>query len=273
MKKKITVPEIRETKFNGKKFSLVTCYDYSFATLVEKSDIEMILVGDSLGMTMLGYSGTVGVKPDDIIHHGKAVRRGAPNTFVIGDMPFGSYNESLEQAIHTANRFMMEIGCDAIKLEGGKRSAAVVKAIVESGTPVCGHIGLTPQISAAMGGFKVQGKDIEAAKLLLEDAQAIEEAGAFMIMVEGVPSDVTSYIRKNINIPIIGIGAGVDCEIQAMVMHDLLGFTDWVPKFAKKYANIGEIAVEAFNAYSREVQAGEFPTPQYSYNTKVEGLE
>jgi len=273
MKKKITVPEIRETKENGRKFSLITCYDFSFATLVEKSDIEMILVGDSLGMTMLGYDGTVGVTVDDIIHHGKAVRRGAPSTFVIADMPFGSYNESLEQGIHTANRFMMETGCDAVKLEGGKRSAAVVKAIVEAGIPVCGHIGLTPQSSAAMGGFKVQGKSVEAAKALLEDAKAVEEAGAFLILVEGIPSDVTSYIRKNINIPIIGIGAGVDCEGQAMVMHDLLGFTDWVPKFAKKYANIGATIVDAFNAYSTEVQAEQFPTPEYSYNTKVEGLE
>jgi len=273
MKKKITVPEIRETKTNGRRISLITCYDYTSATLVEKSNIEMILIGDSMGMTMLGYDGTVGVKPEDIIHHGKAVRRGAPTTFIIGDMPFGSYNESVEQGIHTANRFMMEIGCDAIKLEGGKRSAAVVKGIVEAGIPVCGHIGLTPQSSSAMGGFKVQGKSVEAAKALLEDAKAIEEAGAFMLMVEGVPSDVTTYIRKNINIPIIGIGAGADCEAQAIVMHDMLGYNDWVPKFAKKYANLGPQMLDAFNAYHDEVAEGQFPTPEFSYNTKVEGLE
>ena len=175
--RKITVPEIRATKTNGRKLCLLTCYDYTSATIVEKSDIEIILIGDSLGMTMLGYEGTVGVTPDDIIHHGKAVRRGAPTTFIIGDMPFGSYNESVEQGIHTANRFMREINCDAIKLEGGRRSAAVVKGIVEAGIPVCGHIGLTPQISSNMGGFKVQGKSMDAVNELLADAKAIEEAG------------------------------------------------------------------------------------------------
>ena len=273
MKKKITVPEIRETKTNGRKICLVTCYDYTSATLVEKSDIEMILIGDSLGMTMLGFDGTIGVQPEDTIRLGAAVRRGAPTTFIIGDMPFGSYNVSDEQAVQTANRLMIGIGCDAIKLEGGKRSASRVKAIVEAGIPVCGHIGLTPQSSAAMGGFKVQGKSIEAAKELLEDAKAIEAAGAFMLMVEGVPSDVTTYIRKNINIPIIGIGAGPDCEAQAIVMHDMLGYNDWVPKFAKKFANLGPQMLDAFNAYQAEVASGQFPTPEYSYNTKVEGLE
>ena len=273
MKKKITVPEIRETKTNGRKICLVTCYDYTSATLVEKSDIEMILIGDSLGMTMLGFDGTIGVQPEDTIRLGAAVRRGAPTTFIIGDMPFGSYNVSDEQAVQTANRLMMGIGCDAIKLEGGRRSASRVKAIVDAGIPVCGHIGLTPQSSSAMGGFKVQGKSIEAAKELLEDAKAIEAAGAFMLMIEGVPVDVTQYIRKNINIPIIGIGAGPDCEAQAIIFQDMLGYTDWVPKFAKKYANVGPIMLDAFNAYHQEVTSGQFPTPEYSYNTKVEGLE
>lgn len=271
--RKITVPEIRATKTNGRKLCLLTCYDYTSATIVEKSDIEIILIGDSLGMTMLGYEGTVGVTPDDIIHHGKAVRRGAPTTFIIGDMPFGSYNESVEQGIHTANRFMREINCDAIKLEGGRRSADVVKGIVEAGIPVCGHIGLTPQISSNMGGFKVQGKSMDAVNELLADAKAIEEAGAFMIMVEGVPVSVCKYIRDNINIPIIGIGAGPECEIQGLIFQDMLGFTDWVPKFAKKYANIGPQMLDAFNTYHKEVTEGQFPTPEYSYNTKVEGLE
>ena len=271
--RKITVPEIRATKTNGRKICLVTCYDYTSATIVEKSDVEMILIGDSMGMTMLGYDGTVGVTPDDIIHHGKAVRRGAPTTFIIGDMPFGSYNETVEQGVHTANRFMMEINCDALKLEGGRRSAAVVKAIVDAGIPVCGHIGLTPQSSANMGGFKVQGKSMDAANELLADAKAIEEAGAFMIMVEGVPVSVCKYIRDNINIPIIGIGAGKECEAQALVMHDMLGYTDFVPKFAKKYANLGPQMLDAFNAYHKEVTEGTFPSPEYSYNTKVEGLD
>ena len=271
--RKITVPEIMATKTNGRKITLVTCYDYSFAKIVEASNVEMILIGDSLGMTMLGYEGTVGVTPDDIIHHGQSVRRGAPTTFIIGDMPFGYYNESVEQGIHTANRFMREINCDAIKLEGGRRIAPVIKGIVDAGIPVCGHIGLTPQSTSSMGGFKVQGKSMEAANALLEDAKAIEAAGAFMVMVEGVPTSVCKYIRDNINIPIIGIGAGNECEAQALVMHDMLGFTDWVPKFAKKYGNIGEIALNAFNTYHKEVTEGTFPSPEYSYNTKVEGLD
>lgn len=271
--RKITVPEIRATKTNGRKICLITCYDYTSATIVEKSDIEMILIGDSLGMTMLGYEGTIGVTPDDIIHHGKAVRRGAPTTFIIGDMPFGYYNESVEQGIHTANRFMREINCDAIKLEGGRRSAAVVKGIVEAGIPVCGHIGLTPQNSSNMGGFKVQAKSMSAVEELLADAKAIEEAGAFMIMVEGVPASVTKYLRENLNIPILGIGAGIECEAQALIMHDMLGFYDWVPKFAKKFANLGPQMLDAFNEYHKEVAEGLFPTPEYSYNTKVEGLE
>ena len=273
MKKKITVPEIRESKTNGRKIAFITCYDYTSATIVEKSDIEMILIGDSLGMTMMGYEGTIGVTPEDIIHHGAAVRRGAPSTFIIGDMPFGYYNESVEQGIHTANMLMRGIGCDAIKLEGGKRSANVIKGIVYAGIPVCGHIGLTPQSSSNMGGFKVQGKSIEDAKALLEDAKAVEEAGAFMLMIEGVPIDVCQYIRRHINIPVVGIGAGPDCEIQALIMQDMLGFTDWVPKFAKKYANIGQIMLDAFNTYHSEVVNGQFPTPEYSYNTKVEGLD
>jgi len=271
--RKITVPEIIDTKTNGRRITLVTCYDYTSATIVEKSDIEMILVGDSMGMTMLGYDGTVGVTVDDIIHHGKTVRRGAPTTFVIGDMPFGSYNISVEQGIASANRMFMEIGCDAIKLEGGKRSAAVIKGIVEAGIPVCGHIGLTPQTSSMMGGFKVQGKSMDAVELLLKDAKAIEAAGAFMVMVEGVPVSVTKYIRDNINIPIIGIGAGVECEAQALVMHDMLGYNEWVPKFAKKYASLGPQMLDAFNAYHKEVAEGTFPTPEYSYNAKVEGLD
>ncbi len=270
MRKKITVPEIRATKTSGEKFTLITCYDYTAASIVEKSDIEMILVGDSLGMIMLGYDDTMPVTVDDIIHHGKAVKRGAPSKFIIGDMPFGSYNESDLQAVQTANRFMKEIGCDAIKLEGGVRSASRIKAIVESGTPVvesgtpvCGHIGLTPQNASNMGGFKVQAKDTESAKQLLADAKAVEEAGAFMVMVEGVPADVTSYIRKNINIPILGLGAGVDSECQAIIMHDMLGYNDWVPKFAKKFANLGPQMLVGFNTYLEEVLSGPYPTPEY----------
>ena len=273
MKKKTTVPEIMASKGGEKVMTMITCYDYTNAKLVDESDIDMILVGDSMGMTMLGYPGTVGVTVDDIIYHTKTVVKGAPNTFVIGDMPFGSYNVDLADAVRNANRIFAEGGCDCVKLEGGADMAPVIKAIVKAGIPVCAHIGLTPQTSALMGGFKVQGKSIEAAKELLEDAKAIEAAGAFMLMIEGVPVDVTQYIRKNINIPIIGIGAGPDCEAQAIIFQDMLGYTDWVPKFAKKYANVGPMMLDAFNAYHQEVTSGQFPTPEYSYNTKVEGLE
>ena len=273
MNKKITVPDIRATKENGNKYTLVTCYDYTSATMVEASDIEMILVGDSLGMTMLGYDGTVGVTVEDIIHHGKAVKRGAPNKFIIGDMPFGAYNVSVEQGITSANKIFIEIGCDAIKLEGGKRSAVVIKGIVEAGIPVCGHIGLTPQTTSMMGGFKVQGKSMEAVELLLEDAKAIEDAGAFLIMIEGVPVSVTQYIRKNIGIPVIGIGAGPNCEVQALILQDMLGMYEWVPKFAKKFADLRPQIIDAFNTYHQEVVEGNFPTPEYSYNSKVEGLD
>ena len=270
--RKVTVPEIKAAKINGNKFCLVTCYDYTSATIVEKSDVEMILIGDSLGMTMLGYEGTIGVTADDIIHHGKAVRRGAPTTFIIGDMPFGYYNESIEQGVHTANRLMMEINCDAVKLEGGKRSAPVIKAITEAGIPVCGHIGLTPQSSSAMGGFKVQGKSIETVNELLDDAKAVEKAGAFMLMVEGVPTQACQYIRNNIDIPIIAIGAGDQCEFQALVFHDMMGFNDWVPKFAKKYAEVGKDMLKALNTFHNDVKEKAFPTPEYSYNTKIKGL-
>ena len=273
MNKKVTVPDIRATKENGNRYTLVTCYDYTSATMVEASDIEMILIGDSLGMTMLGYDGTVGVTVEDIVHHGKTVKRGAPSKFIIGDMPFGAYNVSVEQGIISANRLFTGIGCDAIKLEGGKRSAAVIKGIVEAGIPVCGHIGLTPQTTSMMGGFKVQGKSMDAVEALLEDAKAIEEAGAFLIMIEGVPVSVTQYIRKNIGIPVIGIGAGPDCEVQALILQDMLGMYEWVPKFAKKFADLRPQIIDAFNTYHKEVVEGTFPTPEYSYNTKVEGLD
>ncbi|HCT65602.1 MAG TPA: 3-methyl-2-oxobutanoate hydroxymethyltransferase [Lachnospiraceae bacterium] len=273
MTKKVTVPDIRATKQNGNRFTLVTCYDYTSATMIEASDIEMILIGDSLGMIMLGYDGTVGVTIEDVVHYGKPVKRGAPSKFIIADMPFGSYNVSVEQGIISANRLFTGIGCDAVKLEGGKRSAGVIRGIVEAGIPVCGHIGLTPQTSSLMGGFKVQGKSIEAVEELLADAKAIEEAGAFLIMIEGVTAAGTQYIRKNIGIPIIGIGAGADCEVQALILHDMLGLYEWAPKFAKKFADLRPQIIDAFNTYHKEVVEGVFPSPEYSYNTKVEGLE
>ena len=273
MKKKVTVPEIMASKGGDKVMTMITCYDYTNAKLVDESDIEMILVGDSLGMTMLGYSGTVGVTVDDMVYHIKTVVKGAPNTFVIGDMPFGSYNVDLAEAVRSANKIFAEGHCDCVKLEGGADMAPVIKAIVKAGIPVCAHIGLTPQTSALMGGFKVQGKSLEAAQKLLDDARAVEEAGAFMIVLEGIPAALAKVITEKVSIPTMGVGAGASCDMQVLVAQDMLGMNAWVPKFAKKYANIGQIMLDAFNTYHSEVVNGQFPTPEDSYNTKVEGFD
>ena len=273
MKKKITVPDIMACKGGAKVPTMITCYDYTNARLVDESDIDMILVGDSLGMTMIGLKGTAGVTVDDIIYHTKHVVAGAPNTFVIGDMPFGSYNVSIEEAVKNANRIFAEGGCDCIKLEGGTDMAPVVKAIVKAGIPVCGHIGLTPQTSAMMGGFKVQGKSLEAAQALLDSARALEEAGAFMIVLEGIPAMLATEITKKISIPTMGIGAGAGCDMQVLVAQDMLGMNDWVPKFVKKYADLRTSILGAYNDYVKEANERTFPSETYQYNAKIEGLE
>lgn len=273
MKKKITVPDIIACKGGSKVPTMITCYDYTNAKLVDESDIDMILVGDSLGMTMIGLHGTVGVTVDDIIYHTKHVVKGAPNTFVIGDMPFGSYNVSLEDAVKNANRIFVEGGCDCVKLEGGTDMAPVIKAIVKAGIPVCAHIGLTPQSAAMMGGFKVQGKSIEAAQELVDSARAVAEAGAFMVVVEGVPAALATVITEKVGIPTMGIGAGAGCDMQVLVAQDMLGMNEWVPKFAKKYADLHKIIIEAYNEYVKESNERSFPSEPYQYNAKIEGLE
>lgn len=273
MKKKITVPDILACKGKNKVPTMITCYDYTNAKLVDESDIDMILVGDSMGMTMMGYNGTVGVTLDDIIYHTKHVVAGAPNTFVIGDMPFGSYNVSIEDAIRSANRIFMEGGCDCVKLEGGTEVAPIIKAIVNAGIPVCGHIGLTPQTVAKMGGFKVQGKSLEAAQELLDGARAIAEAGAFMVVLEGIPEVVATAITEKANIPTVGIGAGAGCDMQVLVAQDLLGMNEWVPKFVKKYADLHSIVIGAYNEYVKESNERVFPSEPYQYNVKIEGIE
>ena len=273
MKKKITVPEIMASKGGQKVATMVTCYDYTNAKLVDESEIDMILVGDSLGMTMIGLKGTVGVTVDDIIYHTKHVVTGAPNTFVIADMPFGSYNVSIEDAIINANRLFVETGCDCVKLEGGIDAVPYIKAIVKAGIPVCAHIGLTPQSAAMMGGFKVQGKSLEAAQELLDGARAVSEAGAFMVVVEGVPAALATIITEKINIPTMGIGAGAGCDMQVLVAQDMLGMNEWVPKFAKKYADLHKIIIEAYNEYVMESNERSFPSEPYQYNAKIEGLE
>ncbi len=270
-KKKTMIPEFLAMKQEGKKFTMVTAYDYALATQVNKTDIEMILVGDSAAMVMLGYQSTVPIDLDTLLILAKAVVKGAPNTFIVGDMPFLSYEVSKEKAIENAGRFMKEAEVDCVKLEGGKRMADTVAAMVKAGIPVMGHIGLTPQSSSQLGGFRVQGKDLIAAERLLEDALSLEQAGAFSIVLEGIPNPVAQIITERLKIPTIGIGAGPFCDAQVLVIHDLLGlFERFVPKFVKQYAQIGQDIVKALSAFDKEVKTGAFPDEEHSYHLKVE---
>jgi len=271
MKKKMTILDFRKFKEEGRKFTYVTAYDYTTASIVDESDCEIILVGDSLAMVMLGYTTTVGVTLDDMVHHIKPVVKGAPNTFIVGDMPFGSYNISAEQAIASANRLLMETNCDCVKLEGGVNMAPTIERMVKAGIPVMGHIGLTPQTSTSLGGFKVQGGTPESARKLIDDAKAIEAAGAFSIVVECVPSVVAKEMRKELKIPVLGIGAGPDVDCQVLVTQDLLGmYGDFKPKFVKQFAQVRKAMVDGLNLFHKETLSGEFPTPEYSFNKAVE---
>ena len=270
-KKKMTILDFKKYKEEGRKFSFVTAYDYVTATIVDESDNEIILVGDSLGMIMLGYDSTVPVTMEDMIHHIKPVVKGAPNTFIIGDMPFGSYNESIEQAIHNATRLTKETNCDCVKLEGGAAVVDTVRAIVKAGVNVMGHIGLTPQTASSVGGFKVQGGTPESALQLIKDAQALEEAGAFAIVLECVPVGVGKAVSEAVKVPILGIGAGPHVDCQVLVTQDLLGmYGNFKPKFVKQFANIREQMVAGLNKFHEESLSGEFPTPEYSFNKAVE---
>jgi len=266
-KKKSTVLDFLEMKRQGKKFTMVTAYDYAFATQVDKTDIEMILVGDSAAMVMLGYKSTVPIELDTMILLAKAVVAGAPNTFIVGDMPFLAYEVSPEKAVENAGRLMKEAEVDCVKLEGGVQVADTVAAIVKAGIPVMGHIGLTPESISQLGGFRVQGKDLTAAEKLLEDALALEEAGAFCIVLEAIPNPVAQAITERLKVPSLGIGAGPHCDAQVLVMHDLLGLFDrFVPKFVKQYAQIGKDVVAAFAKFDEEVKAGIFPDDEHSYH-------
>jgi 3-methyl-2-oxobutanoate hydroxymethyltransferase len=261
---KVTIPAIRKMKEDGRKITMVTAYDYTQASLVEKAGLDIILVGDSLAMTLLGHEGTIALTTEEMIAHIKPVVKGAPTPHIVGDMVFGSYNESLSQAIHNASRLMKEGGCDSVKLEGGRPD--VVKAIVDAGIPVQGHIGLTPQTASMLGGFKVQGKSLDAAKKLVDDAVAIEEAGAYSIVVECVPEEVGRAITEAVTIPTIGIGAGRYCDGQVLVYHDMLGMFDkFVPKFVKQYAKIGDEIVRALQQYKEEVISDGFPEERHVF--------
>jgi 3-methyl-2-oxobutanoate hydroxymethyltransferase len=273
-KTKVTIPQLKGWKKQAKKFTMVTAYDVLMAAVIDKTPIETILVGDSMGMVVYGYDSTVPVTMEQIVQHTKAVVRGAPNTFVIGDMPFGSYNVSVEDAVRNGNRIMKEGGADAVKLEGGCKMAHVVEALVNGGIPVMGHIGLTPQTAGQLGGFKVQGKDADAAKQLLEDARALEKAGAFAIVVECVPAAVTKIMTEELGIPTMGIGGGPHCDAQVLVTQDLLGMFDrFVPKFVKQYAHLNKEMVEALGAFYQEVQDGAFPAPEHCFGMKEDELK
>jgi 3-methyl-2-oxobutanoate hydroxymethyltransferase len=262
---RITVNTIKEMKSKGEKIAMLTAYDYSTAKIIDEAGIPLILVGDSLGMVVLGYESTIPVTMEEMLHHTKAVVRGTRQAMVIGDMPFMTYHISLEDALRNATRFIQEGGAQAVKLEGGVTVADKVRKIVDCGIPVMGHIGLTPQSRLQLGGHKVQGKTPEAAARLLKDARALEEAGAFAIVLETVPAPLARLITKKIGIPTIGIGAGVDCDGQVLVINDLLGsYSDFVPKHTKQYAKLTDIISKAVTQYRDEVKAGSFPTLKHS---------
>jgi len=273
-RKKVTIAYLNQKMENGEKITMMTAYDYPTASLVDQAGIDTILVGDSLAMVMLGYESTVPVTMDEMIHHCKAVCRGAKSSFIIGDMPFMSYQVSIEKAIENAGRFIKEASCDSVKLEGGSEMAPVVKAVVDAGIPVCAHIGLTPQTATKLSGFRVQGKDAESARELVQSAKDLEEAGAFMIVMECIPDLVAARITKELKIPTIGIGAGKDCDGQVLVYHDLVGlFERFTPKFVKQYVNLAPQVREALMKYKEEVESGAFPGPEHSFAMKAEEAE
>lgn len=266
---KKSVFDFAEMKQKGQKVTWITAYDFPTANLAEQAGIDMILVGDSVGMVTYGYSGTLPVTMDQMICHTEAVRRGAPNVFVVGDMPFLSYQKSVADAIENAGRFYKEANVDAIKLEGGKRVTPQIQGIVDSGMVVIGHIGLTPQSSAQLGGFKAQGNTAQAAMALIEDSKAVEEAGASMLLVEGVPPETGKIITESLSIPVMSIGAGPYCDGQLLIVSDMLGiFEVFTPKFVKKYANLAGVMREAFQEYIREVHEKKFPTIEHCYKMK-----
>jgi len=264
---RITINQIKEMKQRGEKITMLTAYDYSTAKLVDEAGIPLILVGDSLGMVVLGYESTIPVTMEEMLHHTKAVVRGTKQAMIIGDMPFMTYHISVDDALYNAARFIQEGGAQAVKLEGGVNVAEKVSRIVECGIPVMGHIGLTPQSIHQFSGFKVQGKTPEAAARLLEDARALEEAGAFAIVLETIPTQLAKIITQKIAIPTIGIGAGIDCDGQVQIINDILGsFTEFVPKHTKQYTKLTDIISKAVTEYHNEVKAGSFPTEKQSFS-------
>lgn len=272
-RKKVTLPDLMKKMHDGVPITFITCYDYAMAYLVEQAQVDMVLVGDSLGMTMLGYEGTLPVTMDDMIRHTQAVRRGAPTAWLIGDMPYMSYQPSVETAIRNAGRFLAETGCDAVKLEGGVEMADRLAGIARCGIPVMGHLGLTPQSASALGGFRVQGKDALRAKKIVEDAKALEEAGAFSILLEMVPDRVCEIITERANIPIISLGSGPYAHGQLLIFHDMFGlYPRFKPKMAKVYGNAGEVILNGLKQYVAEVTGRQFPQPEHWFGIRDEEL-
>lgn len=270
---KMTITRLREMKEEGKKIVMLTCYDYPTALIMNEVGIDILLVGDSLGMVVLGYEDTLPVTMEDMIRYTQAVARGNKNSLLVADMPFLSYEVSREEAIKNAGRLIKEAGAQAVKTEGGEEMAEIIKAIVDVKIPVMGHIGLTPQSVHKLGGFKVQGKTAPQVKKLIEDARALEEAGVFSIVLECVPAEVAKMITEKVTVPTIGIGAGPYCDGQVLVTHDLLGLFDrFVPKFVKQYADLRKILREAFTKFKEEVERGEFPSQEHSFKIKEEEL-
>jgi 3-methyl-2-oxobutanoate hydroxymethyltransferase len=265
-KKKLMLYDFYRMKTAGEKICWLTSYDYPTAQFAETAGMDMILVGDSLGMCVYGYSSTVPVTMDQCIVHCEAVRRGAPNTFVIGDMPFLSYQTSTKEAVTNAGRFLKEAGMDAVKLEGGVRVSRQIEAITDAGMVVIGHIGLTPQSSGQLGGHKAQGRTAESARMVVEDALAVEKAGAKMLLVEAVPPEVTAHISRKLAIPVLSIGAGPDCDGQLLIVSDLIGqFQAFTPKFVKRYCNVAALITQAMKEYCEDVRAGRFPGEEHCY--------
>jgi len=271
---RISTVSLKEKLLRKEKISMLTAYDYSTANLVDVAGIDMILVGDSLGMVFLGYENTLSVTMEDMIHHTKAVVRGTKNAMVVGDMPFMSYHVSITEAVRNAGRFIQEGGAQAVKLEGGEERIATVKAILEAQIPVMGHIGLTPQSVNQFGGFKVQGKDLETAHKLIRDAKALDEAGVFAIVLECVPTQLAKRITEEVSVPTIGIGAGQYCDGQVLVINDMLGmFKGHIPKFVKKFANLEPVIIAALRDYKKEVEEGTFPGEEHGFTIQDDVLE
>ena len=262
---RITIPSLRARKRRGEKISMLTAYDFTFAHVFDVAGIDVLLVGDSLGNVVQGHDTTLPVTLEEALYHTRLVSRGARRALVVGDMPFGSYQVSAEDALRNAIRFVKEGGAHAVKLEGGTARLETIRRIVEAEIPVMGHVGLTPQAVHRMGGHRVQGRSAAGRQRVLEDARAVEAAGAFAVVLEGMPAELAAHVTASLSIPTIGIGAGSACDGQVLVMHDLLGLSEWTPSFAKPYANLGALAAQAARRFAEEVSDGKFPDAEHSY--------